>query len=117
MLPKFHGGAITRHADDLDVLEIYLDIAGLGQTLAGRRNQRVIIVGHGGIFTFTLKDICRNIELEAIMHQPSRNCSITELELDEHGADGRALLKVWAYHAHIVGDAMTQIIGHPAFDK
>lgn len=91
--------------------------AGLGQALAGRRNQRVIIVGHGGIFTFTLKDICHNIELEAIMRQPSRNCSITELELDEHAADGRARLKVWAYHAHIVGDATTHIIGHPAFDK
>ncbi|MFN8481148.1 MAG: histidine phosphatase family protein [Kouleothrix sp.] len=41
--------------------------SGLKHALAGRRNQHVIIVGHGGIFTFTLKDICRNIELEAIM--------------------------------------------------
>ena len=90
--------------------------AGLGLALAGRRNQRVIIVGHGGIFTFTIKDICRDIDMEALIRQPSRNCSITEIELDEADAEAPGLLRDWSSHAHIVGDAVTQIIGHPGFD-
>jgi hypothetical protein len=28
-----------------------------------KNGKKSIIVGHGGIFTFTLKDICRNVDL------------------------------------------------------
>lgn len=91
--------------------------AGLARALRGRRDGQVIIVGHGGIFTFTLKDICRDIDLDALIRQPSRNCSITEIELDENDAGALGALRAWSSHAHINGDAITQIIGHPAFDK
>ncbi|MBK9941650.1 MAG: histidine phosphatase family protein [Kouleothrix sp.] len=90
--------------------------AGLGIALRGRAGQRVIIVGHGGIFTFTLQGICRAIDLPALMRQPSRNCSITEIELAEADGEWAGTLKRWSAHAHITGDATTQIIGHPAFD-
>lgn len=90
--------------------------SGLALALAGRSHQRVIIVGHGGMFTFTLKDICRDIDLETLMRQPSRNCSITEIDIEEPDATAQGVLKAWSSHAHIVGEATTQIIGHPAFD-
>ncbi|HNP70406.1 MAG TPA: histidine phosphatase family protein [Kouleothrix sp.] len=91
--------------------------AGLAQALAGRENQRVIIVGHGGIFTFTIKDICRDIDLPALIRQPSRNCSITEIDMLQDGESWVGALRGWSSHAHISGDAVPQIVGHPAFDK
>lgn len=91
--------------------------AGLAQVLQGRHNQRVIIVGHGGIFTFTIKDICRDIDLPALIRQPSRNCSITEIDMLQEDQRWIGTLKAWSSHAHISGDATTLIVGHPAFDK
>ncbi|MBK9941652.1 MAG: hypothetical protein IPP13_08560 [Kouleothrix sp.] len=67
----------------------------------------MIIVGHEGI--------CRAIDLPALMRQPSRNCSITEIALAETNGEWAGTLKRWSAHAHITGDAT--IIGHPALDR
>src|SRR5206468_3641607 len=75
------------------------------------------IVGHGGIFTFTLKDICGDIDLPTLIARPSRNCSITEIEIDEADGELRGVLKAWSSCSHLSGEALTRIIGHPAFDE
>jgi len=91
--------------------------SGIAEALRGRLNQHVLIVGHGGIFTFTLKDICSDIDLPALIAQPSRNCSITEIEIDAVDGDLRGLLKAWSSCSHLSGEVLTRIIGHPAFDE
>jgi broad specificity phosphatase PhoE len=91
--------------------------AGIAEVLRGRVNQHVLIVGHGGIFTFTLKDICSDIDLPTLIAQPSRNCSITEIEIDEADGQLRGVLRAWSSCNHLSGEALTRIIGHPAFDK
>jgi 2,3-bisphosphoglycerate-dependent phosphoglycerate mutase len=90
--------------------------SGLAAALRGRANEHVLIVGHGGIFTFTLKDICHAIDLPWLIAQPSRNCSITEIEVTEAAGEWRGTLIAWASTAHLSGDALSRIIGHPAFD-
>jgi broad specificity phosphatase PhoE len=91
--------------------------SGIAETLRGRTKQYVLIVGHGGIFTFTLKDICSDIDLPALIARPSRNCSITEIEIDEVAGELRGVLKAWSSYTHLSGEALTRIIGHPAFDE
>jgi probable phosphoglycerate mutase len=86
---------------------------GLAQALASRDGQRIIIVGHGGIFSATIKAFCPEADLEAILSRPYHNCAITELEL-EHTAGrvgGRVL--AWAQHAHLRGWAAELIPGTP----
>src|SRR5215212_9754438 len=60
--------------------------SGVAQILREQAGRRTIIVGHGGIFTFTLKDICREVDLVALMTNYGHNCSITEIEM--YVADG-----------------------------
>lgn len=90
--------------------------AGLQIALGGRQDSNVVIVGHGGIFTFTLKDICRDIDLGWLIRQPSHNCSVTEIEMEESGERLAGVLKGWALHAHLSGEAATFVAGHPAFE-
>ena len=60
--------------------------SGVEQLLRDQDGKNAVIVGHGGIFTFTLKDICREIDLAALIAQYGHNCSITEIEM--HGWTG-----------------------------
>src|SRR5689334_1364861 len=75
--------------------------SGVVQILREQEGKRTIIVGHGGIFTFTLKDICREVDLAALMTNYGHNCSITEIEM--HVADGQldGVLKRWAAFDHL----------------
>jgi probable phosphoglycerate mutase len=91
--------------------------SGVAQILREQEDKRTIIVGHGGIFTFTLKDICREVDLAALMTNYGHNCSITEIEM--HVADGQldGVLKRWAAFDHLSGDAAAFVTGHLELDK
>ena len=91
--------------------------AGVELALQDTRGKPVIVVGHGGIFTFTLKDICRDIDLATLIAQPTHNCSITEIEMRQ--VDGRfeGVLKSWASYAHLSGEAASLIPGHPSYEE
>ena len=89
--------------------------AGVERILRERDGKNMIIVGHGGIFTFTLKDICREIDLATLIS--SHNCSITEIEM--HTVDGHTdgVLKRWAAFDHLSGDAVAFTTSHLALDE
>ena len=91
--------------------------AGLEIALADADGRSVVIVGHGGIFTFTLTDLCRDVDLRALIRAPSHNCSITEIEMRR--VDGRleGTLKSWASYAHLSGQAAAFVAGHPAYEN
>jgi len=65
----------------------------------------VLVVGHAGIFTIPLRDICLSVDIEEITRRNMHNCSITELELAlvEEKLIGK--LKNWAYTDHLSGEA------------
>jgi broad specificity phosphatase PhoE len=79
--------------------------AGLGQVLRNKTNKNIIIVGHAGIFTIPLRDICSNIDIEEITRRNLHNCSITELELTLIEEKPVGMLKNWAYIDHLSGEA------------
>ncbi len=91
--------------------------SGVEQILREQDGKKTIIVGHGGIFTFTLKDICREVDLAALIASYGHNCSITEIEMDY--VDGRfdGMLKRWATFDHLSGTAAAFVTGHLALDE
>jgi broad specificity phosphatase PhoE len=91
--------------------------AGVQQILREQDGKRSIIVGHGGIFTFTLKDICRKVDLAMLIASYGHNCSITEIEM--HVVDGQldGVLKRWAAFDHLSGEAAAFVTGHLKVDE
>ncbi len=81
--------------------------------LAGKDGRRIALVGHGGIFTFTLKDLCPEVEIERLRTSSPGNGSIAELEacLRDGRLEGR--LVAWPSHAHLHGEAADLISGLP----
>ena len=91
--------------------------SGVEHILREQDSKRSIIVGHGGIFTFTLKDICRNVDLTVLIASYGHNCSITEIEM--HTVDGQidGVLKRWATYDHLSGEAAAFVTGHLELDE
>ena len=91
--------------------------AGVQQILHEQDGKKSIIVGHGGIFTFTLKDICREVDLAMLIASYGHNCSITEIEM--HTVDGQmdGVLKRWAAYDHLSGEAAAFVTGHLELDE
>lgn len=78
---------------------------GLEEATADRNGQNIIIIGHAGIFTITLKDICTNVDYKELLRQRQRNCAITVIELLTGDDTVTGQLKQWASHAHLAEDA------------
>lgn len=87
--------------------------AGVEQVLAGKEGQRVLIVGHGGLFWLTLQDLCPQMDRKSLDHE-NHNCSITEILMDRDPA-GRlsGTLLSWAKIGHLSGPAAELISGAP----
>ena len=46
--------------------------------------QHIVAVTHGGIVKATMKDVCRDADLDLIRRVPTANCAVTEVEV--HGS-------------------------------
>jgi probable phosphoglycerate mutase len=91
--------------------------SGIAQILCKQDGKQSIVVGHGGIFTFTLKDICRNVDLSMLIASYGHNCSITEIEM--YAVDGQleGILKRWAAFDHLSGTAAAFVTGQLELDE
>jgi broad specificity phosphatase PhoE len=79
---------------------------GLLEVTHNQEGKHIVIVGHGGLFTFTLKELCPNVEMESIMRQVNHNCSVTIIELDSCEENPVGVLKTWALCTHLSGEAV-----------
>ncbi|MBE3560686.1 MAG: histidine phosphatase family protein [Ktedonobacteraceae bacterium] len=86
---------------------------GLQEVLAGKDEKNIIIVGHSGIFTLTLRDICLNINGETFPDKIKHNCSITEIEMQLIDRQPRGILKTWAACDHLSGEAAPMLRINP----
>lgn len=78
---------------------------GLLEVTRGKEHKNIVIVGHGGIFTFTIKDICTNVDIQELVSQGNHNCSVTTIELENHDESLVGLLKGWALCTHLSDEA------------
>ncbi len=85
---------------------------GIEQIVTGKDGQSFIVVGHGGIFTVTLPDLCPKAGLNYLRTE-NHNCSISEIEVE--WSDGRleGRLITWASYAHLHGPAADLVSGLP----
>lgn len=73
----------------------------LAQILEGKSGRNIVVVGHGGMFSFTIKDLCREVDIRRLRQVAKRNCSITELAARWRDGVLEAELRGWAACAHL----------------
>ncbi|GER91458.1 alpha-ribazole phosphatase [Dictyobacter vulcani] len=92
--------------------------AGLHQVTAGKSGKKIVVVGHGGIFTRTIKDICPDLDMAVLFASENYNCSITEIEILTTDEQVIGTVTTWASYAHLYGEAAKVVPGtmliHPA---
>jgi len=86
---------------------------GLEKILTGHSNCHFVIVGHGGIFTSTLKDLCPGLEISWLQNVTYYNCAITELEMEIAHGESRARIVDWANYHHMSRAALTKASAIP----
>ncbi len=86
---------------------------GIRQIIAGKSGRNIIVVGHGGIFSTTLKDLCPNLDLDRMLANPSNNCSITEIDIELVGDRPAGKLVRWSSYDHLSGEAAKLVPGFP----
>lgn len=90
--------------------------AGLMEILPGKTGKEIIVVGHGGIFTLTLRDYCKGVE-RTIYESMMPNCGVTEILAQ--AVDGRIEAKLLSYAsaAHLSGEAAQQRLNLPSIER
>ncbi len=102
----FSGSPENRFPDGEDYFSLVQRMKdGLRQILTGRSNQNIALIGHGGIFTFTLNQICPDVDLNWVLYQKNENCSITEIEAEIRADQPYGRLVRWASYDHLSGAA------------
>jgi broad specificity phosphatase PhoE len=86
---------------------------GLQRVLAKKNGRNIILVGHGGLFTATLQDLCRGISVEWLRRHPNHNGSITEIMTRWQDGAVQGELLSWASCTHLYGEAAEVMPGVP----
>jgi broad specificity phosphatase PhoE len=87
--------------------------AGLLEITENAEGQNIIVVGHGGIMTTTLKDLCPDLDVNWLRNALWDNCGVSEIELNRQGDGLHGRLINWNSHAHLTGEAADLIPGVP----
>jgi broad specificity phosphatase PhoE len=74
--------------------------AGLKEVIRRNPDKPSVVVGHGGIFMATITNLCRNADMQLI-RKGSRNCSVTEIEVELRGDALEAHLQRWGDYGHL----------------
>ena len=86
---------------------------GLKKVVEDRSNCNFVIVGHGGIFTATLKEFCPGLEISWLQNVEYYNCAITELEVEIVNGELEGRIVDWANYHHMHGEALTKASAIP----
>lgn len=77
---------------------------GLEYITNGKDNKNIVLVGHGGIFTACILDLCSIKDRKKFVSLPNQNCSISEMILEKNKYDEVQLVR-WADSSHLFGEA------------
>lgn len=112
----FEGHPQVRFPEGENLLELRRRaLAGYRRVLQEDRgpDSRAVIVAHGGIFLFTLPDLCPEVDFPVVLRQASENCSVSALDAWLEANKPRARLLSWGYCGHLSGEAAKLVPGTP----
>jgi broad specificity phosphatase PhoE len=66
----------------------------------GKSEKKMVIIGHAGILSTTIQDICPHAVADKIVNAPVENCSITQMEICQNMPIGKLIM--WANTTHLV---------------
>ena len=72
---------------------------------SGNKFDRVIVVGHAGIFINGIIDICELQKPMEFYSKDYHNCSISKIEVEKIGVDTKFTLTAWGDIRHLTGEA------------
>lgn len=86
---------------------------GLRQALEDRAEQSVIIVGHGGMFSFTMLDFCPQTPPAVLYSVEMHNCAVSTIQARQTNCGYRGRLLKWADTGHLSGEAARLVSSLP----
>jgi broad specificity phosphatase PhoE len=87
-------------------------IKGLEYVTQNKKDKNIIIVGHGGIFTACILDLCSIKDRNEFVNRQNHNCSISEIVFDKKRNRDVKLIR-WADCSHLSGEAASLMNGLP----
>ena len=88
---------------------------GFKQVIKNNTGKNIIIVGHGGIFVATIKDICQNADINELRQLENHNCSISTMNIGLDNGQVTGELLTWASASHLHGKAAELVSGLPSW--
>jgi broad specificity phosphatase PhoE len=92
-------------------------VEGLKIVTGCKNDARIIIVGHGGLFTMGILHVCRIADKNEIKMDQNYNCSISEIELEYRDNSLHGNLIRWADYSHLNGFASEFVNAFPEYGK
>lgn len=86
---------------------------GLRKAILAYPDQTLLIVGHGGIFTSTLPNLCPKVHILDLFKHENHNASLTEIDLEWQENQFFGQLISWANTDHLSGEAAQFVSGTP----
>jgi broad specificity phosphatase PhoE len=86
---------------------------GVEGVLNHEEDENILVVGHGGLFSVGLLDLCPEADRSILRSKEFHNCSVSEMVM--HPVDGRwvGTLVRWADASHLSGAAADLVSGMP----
>jgi probable phosphoglycerate mutase len=78
---------------------------GLEQLAAGRSDASLLVVGHGGIFTHGVAELCGIADQKTFFGLENHNCSVSRVDMVREADGWRFVLVDWASVDHLSGEA------------
>jgi len=85
---------------------------GLAYITHNKDNKNIVVVGHGGIFTASILDLCVIKDRQEFVNKQNHNCSISEILIDRNTEPNVHLVR-WADYSHLSGEAACFMNGLP----
>ena len=81
--------------------------------LTNKHDCSIIIVGHGGLFTTSMFDLCPDVDFPTLLRTHNHNSSISELQMHIVNSTLQGELLRWADVSHLHGSAAELVSGFP----
>jgi probable phosphoglycerate mutase len=86
---------------------------GLKDIIHQHPEKRILVVGHGGIFTLTMGDLCPGVDVHQLIQSHNHNCALTEIQVRETRGKLTGELRQWSNTDHLSGEAARLVTGTP----